>query len=64
VPFGCVGVVSGSISARWAVTTLEEMFNPERLRRSLCRAGSRADERRAVPGHEFGLRLAVADRDA
>jgi hypothetical protein len=48
-----------------SVTSLEEMFNPERLKPDFVPSGFKGlDERRAVPGHEYGLSLAGPDRDA
>ena len=48
-----------------SVTTLEEMFNPARLKPDFVSSGFRGvDEHRVVPGHEFGLSLKSADRDA
>jgi hypothetical protein len=46
-----------------SVTSLEEMFNPARLDSNFVPSGFKGtDSHRAVPGHEFGLRLAEADR--
>ena len=46
-----------------AVTSLEEMFNPARLEPAFVPSGFKGiDTHRAVPGHEFGLRLPAADR--
>jgi hypothetical protein len=46
-----------------AVTSLEEMFNPEPLQSSFVPSGFKGlDERRAVPGHEFGPRPAIGAR--
>ncbi|HZO51931.1 MAG TPA: hypothetical protein VFB63_04405 [Bryobacteraceae bacterium] len=48
-----------------AVTTLEELFNVERLKPEFVPSGFKgADNHRAVPGHEFGLRLPASERDA
>lgn len=48
-----------------AVTSLEEMFNPERLKPDFVPTGYKGiDKTRAVPGHEFGLRLAASEREA
>lgn len=47
-----------------AVTSLEEMFNPERLKPSFVPSGFHGlDPQRAVPGHEFGLQLSPGDRE-
>ncbi len=47
-----------------SLTSLEEMFNPARLDASFVPSGFKGtDEHRAVPGHEFGLHLAVPDRE-
>jgi hypothetical protein len=47
-----------------SVTSLEEMFNPARLDASFVPTGFKGtDAHRAVPGHEFGLHLADADRE-
>ena len=47
-----------------SLTSLEEMFNPARLDASFVPTGFKGtDEHRAVPGHEFGLHLAVPDRE-
>jgi hypothetical protein len=41
------------------------MFNPARLDASFVPSGFKGtDEHRAVPGHEFGLHLANADRES
>lgn len=48
-----------------AVMTLEEMFNPERLNPNFTPSGFKGlDKNRAVPGHEFGLKLSLEDRQA
>ena len=48
-----------------AVTSLEEMFDAKRLLPEFVPSGFKGlDEKRAVPGHEFGLRLSEADRQA
>jgi hypothetical protein len=49
-----------------SVTTLEEWFDPARLRQDFVPSGFVGYKvtRRAVPGHEFGLRLSVEDKAA
>ena len=49
-----------------SVTTLEEWFDPARLRDDFVSSGFVGPNvaRRAVPGHEFGLRLSAADKAA
>jgi hypothetical protein len=48
-----------------AVTTLEEMFNPPRLDAAFVPSGFKGtDVHRPVTGHEFGLQLTGADREA
>jgi len=48
-----------------AVTTLEEMFDANRLRPEFVPSGFKGlDKNRAVPGHEFGLKLNETDRKA
>jgi hypothetical protein len=49
-----------------SVTTLEEWFNPARLRDGYEPSGFKGYKvtHRAVPGHEFGLRLNVQDKAA
>jgi hypothetical protein len=49
-----------------SVTTLEEWFDPARLREDFVPSGFVGYKvtRRAVPGHEFGLRLSAADKAA
>ena len=49
-----------------SVTTLEEWFDPARLREDFVPSGfvGYGMTRRAVPGHEFGLRLSLEDRAA
>ena len=47
------------------VASLEEMFNPDRLKEDdvpggWSPLGSRA---RSIPGHEFGLKLSPSDRE-
>lgn len=48
------------------VTTLEEWFDPKRLREDFVPSGFRGPgvRARAVPGHEFGLDLSPEDRSA
>jgi glyoxylase-like metal-dependent hydrolase (beta-lactamase superfamily II) len=49
-----------------SVTTLEEWFDPARLRERLraVRLRRRQGTRRAVPGHDYGLRLTAEDTAA
>ena len=49
-----------------SVTTLEEWFDPNRLRQDFAPSGfvGYGVTRRAVPGHEFGLRLNAEDKAA
>src|SRR5262245_24611390 len=49
-----------------SVTTLEEWFDPARLRDDFVPSGFKGYEvtRRAVPGHEFGLKLKSEERAA
>ncbi len=48
-----------------AVMTLEEMFNPDRVKPDFVPTGFKGvDKARAVPGHAFGLRLTAEDRAA
>ena len=49
-----------------SVTTLEEWFDPARLRQDFVPSGfvGYGVTRRAVPGHEFGLRLTAEDKAA
>jgi mono/diheme cytochrome c family protein len=49
-----------------SVTTLEEWFDPARLRQDFVPSGfvGYRVTRRAVPGHEFGLRLTAEDKAA
>jgi hypothetical protein len=49
-----------------SVTTLEEWFDPARLRHDFVPSGfvGYGVTRRAVPGHEFGLRLTAEDKTA
>jgi hypothetical protein len=49
-----------------SVTTLEEWFDPARLRTDFTPSGfvGHTLTRRAVPGHEFGLRLTAEDQAA
>ena len=46
--------------------TLEDWFDPARLRDDYVPTGFKGYgiERRAVPGHEFGLRLSAEDKRA
>jgi mono/diheme cytochrome c family protein len=48
-----------------AAGSLEELFDPGRLQDTHVRGGWRPPgvERQAIPGHEFGLRLSVAERE-
>lgn len=45
--------------------SLEELFDPGRLQGTHLRGGWRPPgvERQAIPGHEFGLRVSVAERE-
>ncbi len=56
----------GPFGHHGSVATLEDWFDPRRLRDDYVPTGfNRADGKaRAVPGHEFGLDLAVEDRRA
>lgn len=49
-----------------SVRTLEEWFDPSRLRDDYIPSGFKGYKvtRRAVPGHEFGLKLSAVDRGA
>jgi hypothetical protein len=49
-----------------SVTTLEEWFDPARLRDDFVPSGFKGYEieHRAVPGHQFGLKLSSEDRAA
>ena len=49
-----------------SLSSLEQMFNPDRLNKSFEPGGWNplGVKTRDVPGHEFGLRLDVADRNA
>jgi hypothetical protein len=56
----------GLLSHDGSVATLEDWFDPARLRDDYVPTGFKGYkvERRAVPGHEFGLRLSAADKAA
>jgi len=56
----------GPLEHNGSVATLEDWFNPARLRPDYQPTGFRGYEskQRAVPGHEFGLRLAPSDKTA
>jgi hypothetical protein len=56
----------GLLSHDGSVATLEDWFNPARLRDDYVPTGFKGYkvERRAVPGHEFGLRLSPDDKAA
>jgi hypothetical protein len=56
----------GSFSHDGSVTTLEEWFDPARLRDDYVPSGFKGFEvtHRAVPGHEFGLKLSSEDKAA
>lgn len=47
-----------------SVASLEEMFNPERLKESHVPGGFSPPgvKNRAIPGHEFGLKLNPSER--
>jgi hypothetical protein len=49
-----------------SVATLEEMFDPDRVKDTHVPAGWRplGSETHAIKGHEFGLRLEPAEREA
>jgi hypothetical protein len=49
-----------------SVTTLEEWFDPARLRDDYTPSGYKGFKvtRRAVPGHQFGLTLDAEDKSA
>jgi hypothetical protein len=49
-----------------SVTSLDEWFNPERQRDDYIPSGFKGYKvtHRAVPGHEFGLKLSVEDKAA
>ena len=49
-----------------SLTTLEEMFNPARLRDDFVPSGfiGYKLKTRAIKGHEFGLKLTNSDRTA
>lgn len=56
----------GPFEHNGSVTTLEDWFDPARLREDYIPTGWKGYgvKTRAVPGHEFGLRLAPADKKA
>ena len=56
----------GLLSHDGSVATLEDWFDPARLRDDYVPTGFKGNKvtRRAVPGHEFGLKLSAADRAA
>ena len=56
----------GALLHDGSLTTLEELFDPARLREDFVPSGFRGAgvDRRAVPGHPFGLELPDADRAA
>lgn len=56
----------GPLGHNGSVATLEEWFDPQRLREDYVPAGFRGHGRqtRAVPGHPFGLELTTEDRAA
>jgi hypothetical protein len=56
----------GLLSHDGSVATLEDWFNPARLRDDYVPSGFKGYkvEHRAVPGHEFGLKLSDSDRTA
>lgn len=55
----------GPFEHNGSVATLEDWFDPRRLESSYVPTGYRGPAgHRAVPGHEFGLRLSARDRDA
>lgn len=49
-----------------SVASLEEMFDPDRLRPDHVPGGWKGPgvEKRSIPGHEFGLKLSPADKSA
>ena len=49
-----------------SVATLEDWFDPKRLREDYVPTGFRGYnvKTRAVPGHEFGLKLSIEDKSA
>jgi hypothetical protein len=46
------------------LATLEDVFNPERLKDDYIPTAFKSSERHAVPGHEFGLSLSEKDKKA
>jgi hypothetical protein len=56
----------GLLSHDGSVATLEDWFDPARLREDYVPTGFKGYKvtRRAVPGHEFGLKLSPEDRAA
>ncbi len=56
----------GLLSHDGSVATLEDWFDPARLRDDYVPTGFKGYNvtRRAVPGHEFGLKLSAADKAA
>jgi len=56
----------GPFEHNGSVATLEDWFNPERLKENYVPTGFRgvAAKTRAVKGHEFGLRLSADDKSA
>lgn len=56
----------GPLEHHGSVATLEDWFNPARLKEGYAPTGYAGPDGRAtiVPGHEFGLRLSPADRQA
>jgi len=54
----------GPFAHSGSVQTLEEWFDPARLRDDFLTSGWVGRNGRAVRGHEFGLKLSVADRKA
>jgi hypothetical protein len=60
------GSGTGVVRAQRAVATLEDWFDPRRLRDDYVPTGYRGFrvERRAVPGHRLGLDLSDEDKRA
>ena len=60
--FGC----RGPFEHNGSVATLEDWFNPARLREDYVPTGFRGYgvKTRAVPGHQFGLKLSPTDKAA
>jgi hypothetical protein len=56
----------GLLNHDGSVATLEEWFDPARLRDDFVPSGFKGYKvtRRAVPGHEFGLKLAAEEKAA